>query len=598
MDNSTPYFSPDDKYILYTVYRNFEMEIFIYVINSKNKMNITNTGVSEGDPYWSPDGKYIYFETDRFHPAYPYGFTASNIFRIALQKFDDEFKSNKFDNLFSETKNHKSKKNSVTIDFNDLAERWDQITSANGNQFLISVVKEKEETNVIYSSNQNGGKYELFKTTIKPFEKNKTEKISSGSNYQFVAAGNDYYLLSGGTINILDIKQNKLKSIDMDYTFYRNLKDEFVQMFYETWANLDENYYDSNFHGINWKNMMNKYAEFLPFINSRLDLRVLLNDLQGELNSSHQGFYSNGKEEDTYYENRTSVTGIIFENNEPYKVKKIVAGSPADKVGVNIQTGDVLTSVNGISVDKNNNREFYFSKPSVEDELTLNFTRNGKNFITKIHPENSISLYNQLYDEWIASNKEYVDKESNNSIGYIYMKNMGKSSLKKFIIDMTSSAYNKKGLILDLRYNTGGNVHDEVLDFLSRRPYLQWKYREGKLTIQPNFPLSANPIVLLMNEQTLSDAEMTSAGFKALKLGKLIGTETYRWIIFTSGKSLVDGSFYRLPSWGCYTLDGKDLEITGVAPDIFVETNFKDRIEGRDPQLKRAIEEIKKEWKK
>lgn len=598
MDNSTPYFSPDDKYILYTVYRNFEMEIFVYDVNSKNKINITNTGVSEGDPYWSPDGKYIYFETDRFHPAYPYGFTASNIYRIALQKFAVEFKSNKFDDLFTKTKKDKSKKNSVVIDFKDLAERWDRIISANGNQFLISVVKEKDETNVIYSSNQNGNKYELFKTTIKSFEKNKTEKISTGSNYQFVAVNNNYYLLSGGTINTLDIKQNKLKSIDMDYTFYRNLRNEFEQMFYETWANLDENYYDSNFHGIDWKKMMNKYAEFLPFINSRTDLRTLLNDLQGELNSSHQGFYSNGKEEDTYYENRTSVTGIIFDNENPYKVKQIVAGSPADKIDVNIKTGDVLISVNGIMVDNNINREFYFTNPALEDELTLTFTRNGKSIETKIHPENSGSLYNQLYDEWIVSNKEYVDNESNNNIGYIYMKNMGKSSLNKFIIDMTSTAYNKKGIILDLRYNTGGNVHDEVLDFLSRKPYLQWKYREGKLTIQPNFPLSANPIVLLINEQSLSDAEMTSAGFKALKLGKIIGTETYRWIIFTSGKSLVDGSFYRLPSWGCYTLDGKDLEMTGVAPDIFVETNFKDRLEGKDPQLKRAIEEIKKDWKK
>jgi len=598
MDNSMPYFSPDDKYILYTVYRNFEMEMFVYDVNSKNKINITNTGVSEGDPHWSPDGKHIYFETDRFHPAYPYGFTASNIYRIALQKFDDEFKSNRFDNLFSETKKDKSIKNSVVIDFKDIAERWDQITSVNGNQFLISVVKKGDETNVIYSSNQNNDGYEVFKTTIKPFEKNKTEKISSGSNYQFAAVSNNYYLLSGGTINTFDIKQNKLKSIDMDYTFYRNLKDEFEQMFYETWANLDENYYDSNFHGIDWKMMMEKHAEFLPFINSRSDLRILLNDLQGELNSSHQGFYSNGKEEDTYYENKTSVTGIIFENDNPYKVKSIVCYSPVDKVELNIQNGDILSEVNGISIDKDINREYYFSKPSIEDELTLTFTRNGKSFEIKIHPENSGALYNQLYDEWIASNKEYVDKESNNSIGYIYMKNMGKSSLNKFIIDMTSTAYNKKGIILDLRYNTGGNVHDEVLDFLSRRPYLQWKYREGKLTIQPNFPLSANPIVLLMNEQTLSDAEMTSAGFKALKLGKLIGTETYRWIIFTSGKSLVDGSFYRLPSWGCYTLDGNDLEKTGVVPDIFVETNFKDRIEGRDPQLKRAIEEIKKEWKK
>jgi len=598
MDNSTPYFSPDNKYILYTVYRNFEMEIFVYDLNSKKKINITNTGVSEGDPYWSPDGKYIYFETDRFHPAYPYGFRDSKIYRIALRKFDSAFKSNKFESLFTKKKKEKSKKNSVVIDFKNIADRWEQITSAKGNQFLISVIKNKDETNVLYTSNQNGKSFALYKTTITPFEKNKTKKISSGKGFQFFKVKNNYYMLSGGTINTLNIKQSKLKKIKMNYTFYRDLRNEFNQMFYETWANLDENYYDSNFHGVDWKKMMKKYAEFLPFINSRTDLRSLLSDLQGELNSSHQGFYSNGKEENTYYKNRTSVPGIIFENDNPYKVKRIVKDSQADKIDINIKSGDELIAINGNKIDDNLNREFYFSNPSIESEMTLTFSRNGQSFNTKIHPENSRALSTQLYNEWIENNKEYVDKQSKNKIGYVYMKNMTETSLKKFIIDITSSAFNKKGLILDLRYNTGGNVHDEVLDFLSRRPYLQWKYRDGKFTVQPNFPLSADPIVLLINEQTLSDGEMTSAGFKALKLGKLIGTETYRWIIFTSGKSLVDGSFYRLPSWGCYTLEGKDLEHTGVAPDIFVETNFKDRLEGKNPQLKRAVEEIKKELKK
>ena len=108
---------------------------------------------------------------------------------------------------------------------------------------------------------------------------------------------------------------------------------------------------------------------------------------------------------------------------------------------------------------------------------------------------------------------------------------------------------------------------------------------------------AANPIVLLINEKSLSDAEMTAEGFKQLGLGKVIGTETYRWIIFTSGKALVDGSFCRLPSWGCYTLDGKNLEQTGVAPDIYINTNFKDRLHGKDPQLEKAIEEILKEIK-
>ena len=116
---------------------------------------------------------------------------------------------------------------------------------------------------------------------------------------------------------------------------------------------------------------------------------------------------------------------------------------------------------------------------------------------------------------------------------------------------MVSEYYKKDALILDLRNNTGGNVHNDVLNFLSQKPYLQWKYRGGKLTTQPNFTPAAKPIVLLINEQSLSDAEVTAEGFKQLKLGKVIGTETYRWIIFTSGKGLVDGSFYRLPSWGC-----------------------------------------------
>ncbi len=140
-------------------------------------------------------------------------------------------------------------------------------------------------------------------------------------------------------------------------------------------------------------------------------------------------------------------------------------------------------------------------------------------------------------------------------------------------------------------------MHDAVLDFLARKAYLQWKYRGGTLTDQPNFHPADKPIVMLVNEQSLSDAEMTAAGFKALNLGTIVGTETYRWIIFTTGKSLVDGSYYRLPSWGCYTLDGQDIEKNGVKPDIEVKNTFEDRLNERDPQLDRAIEEIKKQLK-
>jgi tricorn protease len=174
---------------------------------------------------------------------------------------------------------------------------------------------------------------------------------------------------------------------------------------------------------------------------------------------------------------------------------------------------------------------------------------------------------------------------------------MGQGELEQFIIDMTQELIKKDALIFDLRYNTGGNVHDEVLKFLSQRSYLQWKFREGKLTPQSNFSPSDKPIILLINEQSLSDAEMTAEGFKALKLGKIIGNGTYRWIIFTSGAGLVDGSTIRLPSWGCYSLDGKDLEINGVQPDIIIINSFEDKLNGQDPQLDKAIEVILKQLK-
>jgi tricorn protease len=288
-------------------------------------------------------------------------------------------------------------------------------------------------------------------------------------------------------------------------------------------------------------------------------------------------------------------TGIIFDESDPYKVKYVLRRSAADRKGIDIKAGDVLVKVNDETVKTTLDRNYYFTRPSIDRELKLSFTRNGQPYDVKIHPQTS--LYNNLYDEWIDDNQRRVDEKGKGRIAYGYMKNMGQGELEQFIIDMTQELNKKDALIFDLRYNTGGNVHDEVLRFLSQRSYLQWKYRDGKLTTQSNFSPSDKPIVLLINEQSLSDAEMTSQGFKALKLGTIIGNGTYRWIIFTSGIGLVDGSSVRMPSWGCYSLDGKDLEVTGVQPDILVLNSFEDKLNGRDPQLDKAIEEILKKLK-
>jgi tricorn protease len=466
-----------------------------------------------------------------------------------------------------------------------------------GTQSNPYVIKSGNKTQVLYFSNHDENQRSLWMTTLEPFERNKTEKIAgtgqAGGN--IIKVKKNYYINNRGAISKLNLGGKKLTAIETSFTFRKSLRNEFDQMYYETWAGVEENFYNETFHGQNWEKLKGQYAKFLPHLKSRAELRILLNDMLGELNSSHMGFRSGGREERSFHNTQSLSLGVLFSNENPYQISKVIQEGPAEFSEKNIHTGDVLTSINGQAIDTKLNREFYLAQPSIDEEVTLGIQRAGQSLEVKIHPRSTGAMRVNLYDEWIADNQSKVDQKTNDRVAYVHMKNMGLGSLQQFLIEMTSEGYNRDGLILDLRYNTGGNVHDEVLKFLAQKPYLKWKFREGKLTTQGNFGAGAKPTVLLINEQSLSDAEMTAQGFKELGLGTIIGTETYRWIIFTSGAGLVDGSFYRLPSWGCYTLDGKNLEKEGVKPDIAVEMDFADRLNGRDPQLDRAIQEVLKQ---
>ncbi|PRB00198.1 peptidase S41 [Chryseobacterium sp. MYb7] len=624
--NSRPSFSPNDEYVLFSAKRNFELDIFIYNIKKAQTLNLTNTGVSEEDPVWSPNDKYIYFASDRTNPSYPLGMQKSNIYRMALDWFDEPFKSEKFDNLFTEekkdekssdkakSKDKKAKKKDdkdkekkeekepvikeLKVNPDDTLDRIELVTDRYGYQDDPAVFNDDKKEVLLFNSNQDNGKRQLFKKVFTDFEPAKSEKVFDKAAYYLTKNEKNLFALIEGNIYKTTVAALKPEKISIQYSFDKDLASEFTQMYAEAWTGVEENFYDEKFHGIDWKAKREQYAKYLPYVHNRNDLRILLNDLLGELNSSHTGFSSTGKEETMYLNYFTNETGITFKQEQPYTVESIVRKSPAYRSGVDIKPGDQLVSVNGKKVDTNENIETYFTSPKKQDELVLTFTRDGKNITAKVHPISNGELKGLLYDDWIFNNHQRVDKLSNNRIAYSCMKNMSTDELDRFLLDMVEQENRKDAVILDLRYNTGGNVHDKVLNFLSQRPYLQWKYREGKITTQPNFAPSGKPIVLLINEASLSDAEMTAAGFKALKLGKIIGQDTYRWIIFTSAKGLVDGSSYRLPSWGTYTLDGQNLEKTGVKPDIYVKNTFMDRLQNNDPQLERAVQEILKDLKK
>ncbi|MFO8234014.1 MAG: S41 family peptidase [Bacteroidales bacterium] len=588
---SKPRFSPDGNYIVYTAYRNFEQDIFIYNIDEKESFNLTRSGITEQSPYWSPDGRYIYFSSDRFQVSFPRGTDESHLYRIPLFKFQKEFKSEKYEELFADSEKQDTLIPEIQFDLDLVKQRWDELHVSSGQQYQPYVFYYDKKPVVLYASTQDGD-YGFWKMELPPFEKPKMKKLDDKRFGEIVRIKDDFYTLIDGNVHKIDLNNNETEKIDVTHSFSKKLQDEFEQMFYENWSILAEFFYDDEFHGVDWEAIKTKYKTYLPHVQTRENLRTLFNDMLGELNSSHLGFSSNGEEEETYYTLHSTAIGVLFNKEDPYVVEKVVSKSPLDLTKKPVHSGDRLIAVNGKKVEVDKNREKYFSFPDMPEELTLTFERKGEQFKTLVHPISSGKFNQLLYDEWVEEKQKRVDKQTDKNVAYVYMEDMGSESLEDFLIDMTTETLYRDGLILDLRYNRGGNIHDDVLQFLSQRPYLQWKARGGEMSPQPNFAPSGNPIVILVNEHSLSDAEMTAAGFKELDLGTIVGTETYRWIIFTSGKQLVDGSYTRLPTWGCYSLDGRNLEKTGVKPDIYINNNFKHRLDDEDPQLDKAIEVI------
>lgn len=619
-------FSFDDSYLAFEAMNHFERDIYLYSFKEKKLHNLTNSACSEGQPCFSPDGKYLFLGANLSGTSFPRGGGANSVYKLPLMDYNTKpFKSEIYDKLFEAPKEEnpgaeavkgngkdskkgdkkgketapqaKEKKAPATpevkVDFNDVFRRMERMNFKGG--WSLYTFKSKDKEWLIVSGRDGVQALEISN----PYAEPKTIKdLKRGT---LINSDKDLYAVSGAEIYKVDLNSGRAtKAATIKKAVEKNIKDEFEQMFYEAWGLMDQNFYDVNFHGVDWKAKRDYYASFLPYVRTRGHLSTLFNDMLGELNSSHLGFRGVQGIEYRAPQTRTysAETGIIWNNSNPYMVERTIVGSPAHNVDTDVRKGDVLVAVNGHRVSEGKNRESYLASSVQEPEVKFTFRRGGKEFDVKIHTISYGTLKNLLYTEWESDNRARVDKLGKGRIGYTHMRAMSAEDLENFLVDMHTRMVGKEALILDLRYNNGGNVHKEVLDFLTHKAHFNWAFRDNKTSTHPNVALGDIPVVALVNERSLSDAEVTSNGIKTLGLATIVGTETYRWIIFTSGASLIDGTYLRLPAWGCYSLDGKDLEVTGVKPDIYVKNTAKDRNDGKDPQLERGIEEVLRQLKK
>jgi tricorn protease len=263
-----------------------------------------------------------------------------------------------------------------------------------------------------------------------------------------------------------------------------------------------------------------------------------------------------------------------------------------------LNVGEFILAIDGVEVS--NNEQIWDSladKAGRVVELLVNDkpTKEGARTV-KIKPINRGQWSNLLYEDWVEKRKRMVDEWSNGRIGYIHIQAMSQSELRKFEREFYAEVVGKKeALIIDVRFNGGGRIHDELLSILKRRLYALEQYRGTPPFTQP-FQVWQKPTVVLINEFSASDAEIFPKAFRDLGLGKLVGVPTYGGVIGTYNVTLIDGTtFFRVPVTGWRTLDGVNLENYGVKPDILFEHSPEDNSNENDLQLKMAVELLLKE---
>ena len=374
---------------------------------------------------------------------------------------------------------------------------------------------------------------------------------------------------------------------------------EWAEMFDDAWRTMKYRFYDPKMHGYDWDAMRSKYRPLVDYVGDRQELLNIVNEMIGELNASHTGAAPppGGREPGA------AATGHLGLDLEPdatagrYRVTYIYEDGPADKDWVKVKVGDYLIAIDGKPVKAGDE---YWQLLNYRLNRKVAVTFNDKSaedgsWRTRIEPMSMGNFSTLRYERWVKERRATVDKLSGGRIGYIHIRAMDQPSLRRFEKEIREFR-SKEAMVIDQRWNGGGNIEQELLAILVQRQYEIWEPRGTEATGRP-FAGFFGPKIVLQNWRSASNAEMFPAGFRALGLGKVVGTPTMGAVIGTGSYSLIDGSTVRTPGVGVFLADSKrtNMENYGVQPDIMVDNSPADNLAGIDRQLETAVAELMKE---
>jgi tricorn protease len=388
--------------------------------------------------------------------------------------------------------------------------------------------------------------------------------------------------------------------------------EEYAQMFEQSWRALAHHFYDAKHHGVDWAAIREKYRPLIGHVAMKEDLYSLISLMLGELNASHLGITGPAKSP----EENTAELGLIFDDSyrgQGLKIAEVLKRGPADRRNLSIKAGDIILAIDRTVLnDKTNLSQMLNGK--IGEVVLLDVTSNPSDpkarrkvelqgaarFSNPSRPDDIGTL---MYQRWVERNADAVAKLSKGTLGYIHIPSMDENGLEQFVRSLYSDNFDKEAVIIDVRYNGGGFTHDQVLNYLGAKEHTFFRQRDGGegLVMRSYDRKWTKPSIVLINNRSYSDAEIFPSAFRTLGLGKVVGQPTGGLVIGTSQMRLIDGSTFRTPRTGVFSVKGVNMEKEGVAPDVLVEALPEDLARGTDAQIAKAVEVIREDvaaWKK
>jgi tricorn protease len=638
-------------------------EVKVYNAESGAIETLTSDRYNSSNPAWSSDGKWLYFLSDRNiktsirspwgpRSPQPHFDHSEKIYLLALtpglrspflpadelhpDKKDDEkaaeekkSEADKKDDKKGDADKKEDKKDEkkdekredkkpaeVKIDFSDLASRLSEVPVPPGNYDSLQAAEKRlcwlssgddegrrRSLQCLEIANK-GDDVDTLMSGVKEFE------ISQDRKKTLIAKGDDFYIVDSGAKagGLSDPKVLAKAAINVSrWTYSTNPREEFRGLFLDAWRLERDYFYDTHMHGVNWVAMRDRYLPLVDRVADRDELNDVIAQMVSELSALHT-FVHGGDARKPADEVDIAALGAALRRDEKaggYVVEHVYLhdpdlpnqAPPLARPESLVKDGEVIVSIDGQSLLTVPDERVLLRGKAGQQVMLRVKSAAGETRDVLVTPIKSRDDFTLRYAEWEYTRRLKVEEQSKGTIGYVHLQAMGSDDIDQWAREYYP-VFDRQGLIIDVRHNHGGNIDPWLLANLLKKAWFYWQSRVGNPEWNMQYAFRGH-IVVLCDQETASDGEAFTEGFKHFEMGKVIGTRTWGGEIWLSGNNFqADGGVATAAEMGVYSADGKWLiEGYGVDPDIIVDNLPHATFAGSDAQLQAGIELLEKEIK-